>query len=210
MRFATEHANALEPRVPHLRLALPRCAQGVTILLDGVVLEEASLGVALPIDPGAHAIEAKTATGTTVRSVTVAEGETAEATIELPPTSPASEGSPGHAPPAQMRAHSSAQRTVGWTLAATGAVGLAASLVLGGLVLKEKSAVADDCKAKKCTPAGLAAGHDDGSIFAFATTMRLAVGVGALRGGTYLVLSAANPAAPHSTGLSSVLLQGNF
>jgi hypothetical protein len=209
VRFATEHANALEPRVPHLRLALPpdaSTAKTVSILLDGVALESASLGVPLPVDPGPHAIEAKTDAGVAVRSITVAEGETKDATIELPSPPQLSDAS---APPAQMRAHSSARSTAGWALVATGGVGVAASLVLGGLVLKEKAVVADDCKAKKCSPAGLTAGHD-GSIFAAASTVSIAVGVAALGGGTYLVLSAPHPGAPHGSGLSSVLLQGTF
>ncbi len=51
--FAKKKAADLEPRVPHVTFHSSYAGKGLVLLVDGVVYENATLGVALPFDPGA-------------------------------------------------------------------------------------------------------------------------------------------------------------
>lgn len=54
---AQERVAALETRVPRLTLRLKAPPPGIRVLRDQVELREASLAMALPLNPGAHVIE---------------------------------------------------------------------------------------------------------------------------------------------------------
>ena len=195
--IARERANALEPRVPHLRLLVPPNAPELVVALDGVPLGAASVGVALPVDPGPHTVEARTSMGVARVALNVAESETTDAVVPLPTST-------------REPARSSVQRTIGWGIAGAGAAGVVASVVLGGLVLEEKAAVANDCQAKVCNPAGLTAGRA-GSAFATAATVCFSVGVAAVIGGVSLVVTAGNaPGASPAGAAPSVRIGGSF
>ena len=58
---AEARKRALDPRVPRLFLSLAPGddGEGIVVRLDGATLPRASLGVGLPVDPGAHTIEAR-------------------------------------------------------------------------------------------------------------------------------------------------------
>jgi hypothetical protein len=57
---AKAHRAALAPEVPELTLALaPSAPPGTIVIQDGVELSAASLGMALPIDPGEHVVATK-------------------------------------------------------------------------------------------------------------------------------------------------------
>jgi hypothetical protein len=58
-KLAKQHAASLRPRVPHLVLVAPSpTPKDLTVSLDGNKLASASLGLPLPVDPGAHKVEA--------------------------------------------------------------------------------------------------------------------------------------------------------
>ena len=83
--------SALEPRVPHLTLTLaPGAPAGAVVVRDGVALGPASLGVPLPLNPGAHVLIVKAPKAPTVGELTVAEGERAAITLEAGPPAPSS------------------------------------------------------------------------------------------------------------------------
>lgn len=80
---ASSELSALEPRIPKLRIVLqgdPK--QGAQITLDERPLSNALVGVAIPIDPGKHAVRA-TAPGVRPASVEVTVPESTEQVAEL-------------------------------------------------------------------------------------------------------------------------------
>jgi hypothetical protein len=58
--FADERVNALEPQLPRLSVSVAKEAEhpGLIVKLDGQPLNNAVLGVPLPVDPGVHQLEA--------------------------------------------------------------------------------------------------------------------------------------------------------
>lgn len=102
---AEKRAKALEPRLPKLTIALAGASQATDaeVVRDGVVLGAASMGVALPVNPGAHTIivRAKDREDTS-QTITIAEGESKLVQLKLgapkkavaaaPVTGPATEG----------------------------------------------------------------------------------------------------------------------
>ena len=56
--FARERAEALEKEVARLRVNVAKGTPGISVKLDGTVLNEAAWGTAAAIDPGEHLVEA--------------------------------------------------------------------------------------------------------------------------------------------------------
>jgi tetratricopeptide (TPR) repeat protein len=82
--LAKEGIAALEPRLPKLRIAIADRPAGLKVLRDGSEIPAASLGEALPMDPGKHEVSAS-APGyrTTTREVELEEGKTVALEIAL-------------------------------------------------------------------------------------------------------------------------------
>ncbi len=171
--FARGRAKALEPRLPHLTIELaPNAAvAGLRVSRGGTEVREASLGTALPVDPGEQILEASAPGHQTWRGmVRVTPG--ASLLVRIPPLKPNPAPAPGAAsqPPGQPApgaqpaaapttssgavpvttpgadaATGSSRRTWGIVLTSVGAGGL----VLGGLAALSASALNDDSK-KDC------------------------------------------------------------
>jgi hypothetical protein len=75
--FAGEHASALEPRRSLLTIAVDHPADGLVVKRDGVVVNPAAYGVAVPIDGGSHTIDA-TAPGKKPFTATLTVGAEAD------------------------------------------------------------------------------------------------------------------------------------
>jgi hypothetical protein len=82
--YAQKQADALEPRLPKLTISVPEHPPaGLVVARDGAPIDAGALGVALYVDPGAHAITASAPGFEAVtQTVTLAEGK-AE-TLALP------------------------------------------------------------------------------------------------------------------------------
>lgn len=127
--------SALEKRVPRLTVAMVAGAPGGTkVVRDGVELGEASMGAALPVNPGQHIIEV-TAPGHEPRKhvVKLGEGETRELRVEpgapTQPTSPTADSTtPAEAGPRDS-ANGSRARTAGYIVGAVGLTGVAIGVV---------------------------------------------------------------------------------
>jgi hypothetical protein len=191
---ATERKNALEPKVPRLKIAL---AQGTsseaTVSCDGLTLGAASLGLALPIDPGKHECIVKapnlpdrkysfeTRSGEAL-SLEVAAGEVAAKAAS--PVAPA--------PPAEPTAPSPAAKSpvLGYVLSGVGVVALGTGAVTGLMTLHQKSIANSECDDARqlCTAAGAKA-NDAGRVLGPVTTASLAVGAVTLGLGVYFILS---------------------
>jgi hypothetical protein len=84
---AEKRARVLEPKLPKLSIVLAGAAgsaPGAEVVRDGIVLGPASMGVPLPVNPGAHTlvVRAKDREDTT-ETVTIAEGETKRVELKL-------------------------------------------------------------------------------------------------------------------------------
>jgi hypothetical protein len=60
VRYAEERIAQLEPRLSHLTIAVTRAPalEGMVVRVDGFLIGPAAYGVAAPIDPGTHRVEA--------------------------------------------------------------------------------------------------------------------------------------------------------
>lgn len=171
-KVARDERERLAPRVPRLSLALPAGAPpGTVVLRDGSPLGPASLGVALPVDPGEHRMSTRAPGGPAwEQRVTIAEGETKALMLEIklapapdaaarppasdapaqPParaTSPA--GTQSQAPAAQTAPAAATAgkgfRTAAYVTGGLGVAGLVVGGVMGALVLGKRSVVSEHC-----------------------------------------------------------------
>ena len=192
---------------------------------DGLTLGAASLGLALPIDPGTHHVRVS-AEGREPRdySLTIAEAEAKSLVVE--PGAPyAAEPPPAPAPAPKVAtpvvasshvetppSHGSA-RTVGWIAAGTGAVALGAGTVFGVLAIGKKSKVDDGCTDAHgslfCTQAGLDAARS-GHTFATLANIGVAVGIVGLGVGGYLLLTTSPDGDRTALGAHAILGGGSI
>lgn len=189
-QFAREHATALEPLLPHLTIAVsPDAAiDGLEVKRDGVTIPQVAWGVALPVDPGEHVVEAsapkRKAWSAKVQSV---EKETAtvkvpslelapEAPVVVPPPPTTTSATPHSEPPrtiyvVQQDTPGSGQRTWGVVAIIFGGVGIAASMV-GGVIAKTKddnSNSGNNCVNDVCNGEGMQKRQDAATFARLAT-----------------------------------------
>jgi hypothetical protein len=84
-KMARAQRLALEPKVAELTLALaPSAPKGTVVTRDGAPVDERSLGVAVPVDPGEHVVTVQGPGGdATTTSVTLAAGEKRAVALEV-------------------------------------------------------------------------------------------------------------------------------
>jgi hypothetical protein len=206
--IAQERAHALEPRMPYLTMS--RTADtppGVRVRIDGVELGEASFGVALPMDPGAHELVLLLPDGGESQrsSFALREGEHSDLPIR-PPGSPAPMKPAGQGPAAdEPFSPGGSQRKWAYVAGSVGVAGVAFGAVTGIVTLSKKSTANANCDDKRhvCNQAGIDA-NESGKTFAALSGLGLGVGVVGLAAGAYLWLTDA-PAAP-ATAHSSIPL----
>lgn len=149
---ARNAAEPLRPRVPRLTLTLGASPpRELTVSLDGAALPVASLGVALPVDPGEHVVEADAPGRRHGRWViTLAEGRADALSVALddgPDPGPAPLTTSAVADGADAPAGDSADRSW-WTVRrATGvgavALGAAAGILSAAFVIRHNDAVTE-------------------------------------------------------------------
>ena len=202
--IAARRAQALEARVPMLSVHLVAAARaGVQVRRDGIVLGDASLDTALPVDPGEHVVivEAPGAEPAQFRT-TVGEGEHAQLQVSVGAPSPAFKGTgaAGGTPASSAGASHAAAYVIG----GVGVAGLITGAVAGLLVLDRKSTVNDNCKAHLCNQTGLDAARE-GKTLGIVTTVGLVTGALGLGAASYLFLTTP---APNENARASAYLVG--
>lgn len=204
--YAKERAAALGRRLPRLTLRLPsRIPTATSVERDGRLVEAASLGTPVALDPGEHVVVVRAqGHAEAKRTLRLAEGQSlsVELAVGAPLTDgskeavvPATEGpstSDASAPiptPSRLPRSASAMRTAGIASLGVGAAGLAVGLVTGLLTLNAKSTADAACPAAGCTPEGLDA-QDRGKRWSTVSTVGFATaGVGLLAGASLLLLA---------------------
>lgn len=172
---AKERIDALRPRLPKIRVMAPK--RDVSVTLDGRALPPVSVGLDLPVDPGAHAVAA-TARGKRPWSASpsVVEGQLVEVAV------PELDDDPDA--PASADEGSGRIATMSWVLGGVALAALGTSVVTGVMALSAESASKDKCVVDRsyCPDPSY---RDDASrarTLAWVSTGALAVGIGAAVG----------------------------
>jgi hypothetical protein len=216
--FAKQHASALSAKVSKLVITLAAPGASVQIKRDGEAVPAAVLGVAMPVDPGKHTIQAS-AQGKLPWEVTIdVSGPGTTQTLQVPALQdapvaapspappPAASAAPAAAPPPAAAApppatlepsasdRGSAQKTWGLVVGAAGLASVGASLVLGSMA---ESAYGqsnqDGCVNNVCPQSGLDQRNNAYGLANGATYLAIA-GAVLVAGGVVLFVTA--PSAP--------------
>ncbi|WP_437317050.1 tetratricopeptide repeat protein [Sorangium sp. So ce385] len=154
---AAERAR-LAPRVPELTLSLPPGAPaGTVVTRDGLVLGEASIGVALPVDPGEHVVSTRAPGGPVwEQRIAIAEREKKQIALEVKratgavapaPPSPGGEAAAAPAPSPGGEEVSSGRRAAVYVAGGVGVAGVVLGGVMGALTFGQRGTIADHCGA---------------------------------------------------------------
>jgi len=191
--IAEERARLLEPRLPYLTLLRTSATPaGVRVRIDGVELGEASLGVALPMDPGAHELALLRPQGAAEQRsrFVLHEGERANLPIRMREAAPppaASEPEPGER---SEPSHGSTRRTWTFVSGTVGVVGVTVGAIAGVVVLSKKAAADRNCRDDigRCNEEGVAA-NESGRRWGVVSGTSFGVGIAGLAAAAYLWLS---------------------
>lgn len=202
LKVAAEKRTALKPRIPSLTLTLAAGSPDNTVVKrDGTVVGKPAMGVAIPVDPGEHALITYVEGGPTKeQKITIKEGETkkVELTVDTgaakttgtpPPSTPPAAGTASATTSTPSAPPPSSRKTIGFVAGGIGAAALIGGGVAGILSMSKKKTVDDECTGKSCTPAGKEAA-DSGKTLATVSTVGVAVGVVGIAAGVYLIVSA--------------------
>jgi hypothetical protein len=203
LAFARQRVAALEPRLPYLTITLaPSAPSDTRVERDGVALGRASLGTALPVDPGTRSIAVR-APGFEPRTLqlTIAEGE--KKRLEVAPGDPL----PAAAPSDSAASNASSQSTIGWALIGAGAAGVITGVVTGLMLNAKRDDVEANCLPEGCNSTGLDAASD-GKTLLVVNAVGWGVGIAGLGAGAYLVLS--SPQTSHSPSGFGLSYRGRF
>jgi hypothetical protein len=192
---AAAELGHLMPRIPKLnvRVSALRPGEEVEVTIDGRRLLPALVGADVPVDPGPHRVEVRRADGRTVsRQISSSEGRREEVTILLeaepapPPTVVEAPPTPG-APTVRDGQEGSSRGTFGWILVGTGAAAAGIGTATGLVALGKKSELDE-----ACDPGCHARYQETLDSYRLNRTISFvsfAVGVAAVSGGAYLLLS---------------------
>jgi hypothetical protein len=198
--IARQRGAALERRIPRLTIALaPDAPPGARVLRDDAELGAASLGTALPIDPGDHVVIVKAPDREDSRfAVRLAEGESKRITVAPGRVreAPAPIAGPSAAVDVAPPRRNTAVRTAGFVVGGVGLVGLGTAIATG-LVLPGKKKIVDaNCDLDHvCNQAGFDAAQSGKTLAAANTAAWIAGGI-ATAAGVVLVVVGSLPGAP--------------
>jgi hypothetical protein len=222
---AASELEALQPLIPTLTMNLVGATQDCELTLDGKPVSPKLIGLAAPLNPGAHRVRAKRGDEVVEESVTLATGEKKVIELRLSPTDPASSEPPESATDtgtnktdnrldASAGSKGSKQRTIGWVSLGLGGVAAIASAAAGILVLSTRKQLDDgaNCNGTVC----LSTERDRLETYnrmRTLSTVGLVVGAVGLGAGTTLLLTAPKPKEPGVTawvGIGSMGVRGSF
>jgi hypothetical protein len=210
---AQKRATALSPKLSRLTITT---AAEVNVTRDGLAVEKPQIGVAIPVDPGAHVIEASAAgkkpwrtqvqVGADAATVTVTVPALEDAPVEKPVASAAPPPPPPTAasaspPPPPPPPASNGQRIAGYVVGGVGVVGLGLGVVFTMSAKSKYNDSVGNCAATDknlCNSTGVAQRNDARSAGNIAT-IATGLGAAAVIGGVVLVLTAPKPSESQAT-----------
>lgn len=194
---ADELDNNLENRIPALTITVTGAGDGETpaIVVDGISVPSAALGLPRRVNPGRHMIVAKTPSGRGEQTVDVKEGDRKDVQIMLkgggssapeptPDPGTGTEPTPSPTPeqpsePEGPKSHS--PTIITWVSAGVGGAGLIAGSITGIMSMSLTSQLSHECPNMAC-PSGKQGGNDYSSANSLATIANVGfavAGVGA-------------------------------
>jgi hypothetical protein len=193
---ARKRATALEATLSRLTIEVPETSvvDGLTLLRDGVAMGRTEWGVAIPVDPGSHLIEA-TAPNAHKWSNPVSVGPNgAIVSVTVPPLEVEKVAAPPPSPPAPIvePPKTNTQRTIGIVLAAVGVGGIAVGSVFGAEAISKNHQALEPANcptSTRCDQTGIGL-TSDAKTFATVSTIGFAAGAGVLALGGILFFTA--------------------
>ena len=175
---AEKRVKALEPRVPKLTLSLAGGARDAEVVRDGVVLGAASMGVPLPVNPGAHVLVVRsTSFEDSTESVTIAEGEAKRVELKVGTKKKAVAVTPATAPaPSTAGESQSGASPLVYIGFGTAAVGVVAGSIFGVLTLGKASDAKTACPSGNCKDAAAVDDAKSGQTLGTISTIAFIVG----------------------------------
>jgi hypothetical protein len=182
--FARERVAALAPRLPHLTIVVTG-TDAATVTLDGSSVPKSAWGIATPVDPGEHTVEASAPGFTSAKTtLTLAEGQARDAAVALaplpatPPPSPPSAYSRAVYVPLPPPPPATRRSTAFYVLGGLAGASLVASAVTGDIAWSAHESVASKCSSQTdfCSdPTGIS-DASRARTFAWLSTGTLAAG----------------------------------
>jgi hypothetical protein len=192
-RTALEGAKRLEPKISKLTVEVPSKAaiDGLVLKRDGKPMNQAEYGLAVPLDPGTHTIEASAPGHKPWTSSVTFNTQAATKTLTVPllDVDPNAR-TETTAPPAEEASTGRTQRVIGVALAGVGVVGLGLGGFFGLRASSKNDDAASHCRdTTHCDQQGLdldKQAHDAATI----STIAFIAGGTALVGGAVLFFTA--------------------
>jgi hypothetical protein len=144
LTYAEQRVAEIEKRLPKLVVALVG-DPAAKVSRDDVELGPASLGVALPVDPGEHVVLVRMP-GHATNKTTVVIGEAENKRVEVSPGPIDKTGAD-----AVVSTKRTNTRTIGFIAAGVGVAGIGTAVVTGLMLNSARSTVEANCPNKACT-----------------------------------------------------------
>ena len=221
-------ADELEARIPSIRVVVKN-AENATVTIDGEVLPSVAIGLPRRLDPGSHAVIAKSGSSERRINVQVLEREAKEVPIDFyepqplvtpNPTTTTNEtttSTPTTSPSADTGGHKSPWLAIGITGLAVGGVSVAIGAVTGTMSLSQTNdIIKNQCGGGTNCPTSAQSSINSARTLATVSDITfIAGGVVAAAGVVFIVLAATSKSPSHAAaelrlGPGSLLLSGRF
>ena len=198
---ASERAEALQSALAYLTINVARDLDGLQITRSDAVLEPASLGTKLPVDPGTHRVVAR-APGYHDWVADVVVGKQESRSISIPALRPRVEPTPrGKSsaiespqpnprpqPPPPPPPSAPEPPTLAYVLGGVGVAAVGAGLVFGALAKARYDDALDKCPTRTGCSDSVMAKRADAGTFATVATVAVPLGLAAMGTGVVLYL----------------------
>lgn len=150
-RFARQRVDALTPKLTILRVQVEAPGEAPRVTLDGVELAKAAWGIAIPLDPGAHVVEARVGDQPPFRSNVQARGGGDSQTVRVPAFGATGVSSGGSGAGSIFTRAPSTQRTAALVVGGVGLAGLGFGVVAGVVANSRWNDATDACPNRQCS-----------------------------------------------------------
>lgn len=196
IKEAKRQVEALEPELSRLRIVATHGAAGLELRLDDTVLGAATVGMAIPVDPGEHRVSASAPGYATWHTrISVAPRARKELTVpalrRLPSRVEETHTLPQVGTPRDrdsVAERSSTAPLAAYVIGGVGVAGLGVGTYFGLKARSKKRDSEDECAGRVCTPDG-AALLRDADTAAWISNVGFGVGVAGIAVATYLFVS---------------------
>ncbi|HWP08345.1 MAG TPA: hypothetical protein VNN72_21535 [Polyangiaceae bacterium] len=218
-KFASDRSKALEPHLSTLTIRVAAGDAGaapIDVKRDGIAVDSATLGSAIPVDPGAHEVTAASP-GMKTWSTKVDVGkDAAKVEIEIPKLEPegaTAGGAAGGTTEQPAKSQGSSMRPVAIAIGAVGLVGIGVGTFFGLSASSSWSDAKDSCTdyPKGCSNDGVKK-QESASTKATVSTVAFIAGGAALAVGTVLWFTAGsgNKQTAIGIGPGMIAARGSF